>query len=169
MKPVFDAIAKIAGVDASTVTEATAVGILERHASTIKASLDAAEAKVLKLSTAPEVDTKYLSMAGRFGEQELTHAVETGDLTAACAEELKAIFIGDRAKSQFSPLMLSMGEQCPDTLGAILKILKKNKPVGTGERTPFQLLSREVPDGGGASKTRKIKNPITGQDVEVAA
>lgn len=168
MKPIFDAIARLAGVDAATVTEANAVGLLEKHAGALKASLADAQAQVLKLSQDDQPDVKYLSMAGRFGEQELSHAVEIGDLSPACADEFKEMFVGDREGGKFSPLMLSMGEQSPDMLAKILKIIKKNKPVPTGGTTHYQLLNREVPDGNGA-KTRKIKNPITGQDCEVAA
>jgi hypothetical protein len=164
MKPIFSAIAKLAGVSESDVTEATALSILEKHGESCKAmklSLEEAQGQIKKLSTKEEPDAKFLSMVEKLNDQELKHAVAMGELTPAAAESLK---------SEFGKLKLSMGEESTDLLGKVLDVIRKNKPVETGEKSKDQearKLSREVPDADPV-KVEKKANPWLPQEEKAA-
>lgn len=150
----YCSIAKLAGVDPKMVGDDTAQRHIEDHmlmCKGLKASLDAAETKVLKLSIAPAApDKKYLSLISKLADSELGRLVDAGDLQKSCADEWKAFIVGTSEKP--SPLLLSMGEdeEFDTMLSRVCKLITQSKPIKPGETSKSQptglKLSRDVPD-----------------------
>ena len=172
-----EALAKLSGKKAEEVTEANACELVDAHlalCNTTNTKLSQLEATVLKLSHEP--DPKYLSLATRAAEAPLDNLKASGVLDVATCEGLKKLVLGEKKAEggrNFSSITLSLGEEDGEAIinftEKLAAILSANKPVKTGETTPGQelKLAREVPDGDGTPKTKKIVSPWTGKEVEV--
>lgn len=162
-----DAIAKLAGVKADTVTEANAASLIDTARAT-------ATAEIKKLSTASHgPDVKYLSMAARTCDGLWERAVERNLVDVQTRDGFKSLLIGVRNGKDFapSPLMLSMGDEPDasiDLSEKVIKLLENNKPVATGAKL-LSTQPRFVPDGDNKTGTRKVTSPYTGKEIEVNA
>lgn len=163
-----DAIAKLAGVKADTVTEANAASLIDTARAT-------ATAEIKKLSTADEPDIRYLSLAARSGEMALDALATDGVADVATVEGLKKLAIGtkdDSGKRTFSKVALLLSTQDDEAVvnvcETLAKLLRSNKPVATGAKL-LSTQPRFVPDGDNKTGTRKVTSPYTGNEVEVNA
>lgn len=186
----YSSIAKLAGVAPETVTDDTALSMLDSHAAkctmlnTAKFSLESEvaalkadkaglEGKILKLSQDNEPDTRYLSLAARTAESLWDNAVRMGAVDVNTSTVAKAFLIGTKTgdNREFSKLALSLScdadEAVIDLNEKIIKFMTDNKPVKTGAAVGVQRLNREVPDADAQTAPKTIKSAWTGKDVSV--
>lgn len=135
-KMVMDAIAKLKDGGAAAATAA-------KEATEAKAALSTARTTIAELEAKlkpREIDPTVLKLSRKNRELELSRRVESGKLSQAAADKIKAAWIGDD-----KALALSMSPAMDAAWEQTLEAIDVNEPKPKGEVTRGQALARQTP------------------------